>query len=84
MRKFRLVQVGYPFEHANWFGGVAAAEFEDTFFESKGDAEKKVDLMCRDAGTDNDSNYNRFKPIVLTIGEFNARYGGESEDVFFW
>ncbi|MGR5365924.1 hypothetical protein [Photobacterium damselae] len=84
MEKYKLIQLGYPNEHTNWFDSSAAANFEDTRFNSKEDAEKAVEEMCVAAGTDKDSNYNEYKPDVMTIGEFNAKFGYEADNVFYW
>ena len=82
--KYKLIQEGYPNENVNWFDGVLAGKFEDSVFKDKMSAEKEVEVMCRLSGTDADSNYDEFKPSVVTLGEFNAMFGDESENVFYW
>lgn len=84
MEKYKLIQVGYPNEHTNWFDGVSASNFEDSVFASKAEAEAAVDRMCVEAGTNTDSNFSEFKPVVVTLAEFNARFGDEADNVFYW
>lgn len=84
LEKYKLIQVGYPDNHQNWFDGVAAAEFEETAFKSKDDADLMIREMCEAAGTNSDGNYDEFKPIAITVADFNARFGAEVENVFYW
>ena len=84
MKKYKLVQNGHPFGHEKWFSGIDAIEFEDMFFENKEEAILQVFKMCENSGTSDDKLFNENSPTVMNVSDYNAEFGDDAEDVFYW
>ena len=82
--KYKLIQNGLPDECENWFGSEEAVAFEEKEFDNSESANAWVNRMCVNAGSVTDPLFEKNKPTIMTVAEFNAEYAAEAENVYFW